>query len=68
MCNCNRIGTEEQVNEFTAVLKEYENQRDAIMVVLQKTQGIFGYIPEGTVKLIAKAIKTATILPASWIP
>lgn len=56
MCNCNRIGTEEQVNEFTAVLKEYENQRDAIMVVLQKTQGIFGYIPEGTVKLIAKAI------------
>lgn len=56
MCNCNRIGTEEQVNEFTAVLKEYENQRDAVMVVLQKTQGIFGYIPEGTVKLIAKAI------------
>ena len=56
MCNCNRIGTDEQVNEFTAVLKEYENQRDAIMVVLQKTQGIFGYIPEGTVKLIAKAI------------
>ena len=56
MCNCNRIGTDEQVKEFNAVLKEYENQRDAIMVVLQKTQGIFGYIPEGTVKLIAKAI------------
>ena len=56
MCNCNRIGTDEQVKEFNAVLKEHENQRDAIMVVLQKTQGIFGYIPEGTVKLIAKAI------------
>ncbi len=56
MCNCNRIGTDEQVKEFNAVLKEHENQRDAVMVVLQKTQGIFGYIPEGTVKLIAKAI------------
>ena len=52
MCNCVRLGTDEQVAEFNNVLAEYKNKTD-IMVVLQKTQGIFGYIPEMSVKLIA---------------
>lgn len=52
MCNCVRLGTDEQVAEFNSVLAEYKNKTD-IMVVLQKTQGIFGYIPEMSVKLIA---------------
>lgn len=59
MCNCNRLGTEEQVNEFNNLLTEYNGQKQNIMTVLQKTQGIFGYIPEGTVKLISKALKIA---------
>ena len=56
MCNCVRLGTDEQVAEFNNVLAEYKNRTD-IMVVLQKTQGIFGYIPELSVKLIADNLK-----------
>ena len=53
MCNCVRLGTDEQVAEFNSVLAEYKDRTD-VMVVLQKTQGIFGYIPELSVKLIAE--------------
>ena len=52
MCNCVKLGTDEQVAEFNSVLAEYKSRTD-IMVVLQKTQGIFGYIPELSVKLIS---------------
>ncbi|MBE5735985.1 MAG: NAD(P)H-dependent oxidoreductase subunit E [Clostridiales bacterium] len=57
MCNCVRLGTDEQVKEFEAVLEEYKGDRGNVMVVLQKTQGIFGYIPEGTLKMIAESLK-----------
>lgn len=57
MCNCVRLGTDEQVKEFQAVLDEYQGDRGNVMVVLQKTQGIFGYIPEGTLKMIAEKLK-----------
>ena len=50
MCNCVRLGTDEQVAEFNSVLAEYKDRTD-IMVVLQKTQGIFGYIPKESVKI-----------------
>ena len=59
MCNCVRLGTDEQVAEFNNVLSEYKNKTD-IMVVLQKTQGIFGYIPEPSVKLIALPLPIKT--------
>lgn len=57
MCNCVRLGTDEQVKEFETVLEEYKGDRGNVMVVLQKTQGIFGYIPEGTLKMIAESLK-----------
>ena len=56
MCNCNRLGTDEQVKEFEDLLQEYKDDRGNIMVVLQKTQGIFGYIPEQTLKMIAESL------------
>ena len=56
MCNCNRLGTDEQVKEFEDLLQEYKDDRGNIMVVLQKTQGIFGYIPEKTLKMIAESL------------
>lgn len=56
MCDCERLGTDEQVGKFDALLQEYRDDRGNIMTVLQKTQGIFGYIPEKTVKLIAESI------------
>ena len=59
MCNCKRIGTDEQVNEFYALLKKYKGQKENIMTVLQKTQGIFGYIPEESVKIISENLKVA---------
>ena len=56
MCNCERLGTDEQVQSFENLLKEYKGDKTNIMVVLQKTQGIFGYIPEGTLKLMSEAV------------
>ena len=55
MCNCERLGTDEQVSQFNEVLSTYTEKTD-IMVVLQKTQGIFGYIPEKSVKIIAEKL------------
>lgn len=57
MCECQRLGTDEQVKQFNDVLDEYTGKKDNIMVVLQKTQGIFGYIPEKTVGIIADKLK-----------
>ncbi len=56
MCSCNRLGTDEQVNEFKVVLNANINNSGNVMEVLQKTQGIFGYIPEESVKQIADAL------------
>ena len=60
MCNCKRLGTEEQVKEFNDLLEENKNKKDCIMPVLQKTQSIFGYIPEESVSLISNALNIAT--------
>ncbi len=56
MCNCVRLGTDEQVKEFESLLQEYKKDRGNIMVVLQRTQGIFGYIPEQSLKTIAETL------------
>ena len=57
MCQCERLGTEEQVKEFYDVLSKYKGNKDNIMVVLQTTQNIFGYIPEKSVKIIAENLE-----------
>ena len=59
MCECNRLGTDSQVKEFENVLEKYKGRKDNIMVVLQMTQKIFGYIPEKSVPKIAEALKMA---------
>ena len=56
MCNCVRLGTDEQVEKFESMLSEYKGDRGNVMVVLQKTQGIFGYIPELSVKVISETL------------
>ena len=56
MCNCVRLGTDEQVKEFNSLLDEHLGDKDNIMIVLQKTQGIFGYIPEMSLKLISEKL------------
>ena len=59
MCECNRLGTDSQVKEFENVLEKYKGRKDNIMVVLQMTQKIFGYIPEKSVPKIAETLKMA---------
>lgn len=56
MCSCNRLGTLEQVKTFNDLLSKNKKNKGNIMEVLQKTQGIFGYIPRESVKLIASAL------------
>lgn len=60
MCSCKRLGTDEQIKEFNFLLEENKNRKDCIMPVLQKTQSIFGYIPEESVALISNALNIAT--------
>ena len=57
MCSCNRLGTDEQVENLKILLAENENKSGNVMEVLQKTQGIFGYIPKESVKMIAESLK-----------
>lgn len=56
MGNCNRLGTDEQVKKFKKLLSEHIGDKTNIMVVLQQTQGIFGFIPEQTVKMISESV------------
>lgn len=57
MCDCNRLGVDEQIERFDAVLEKHKGDRGSVMVVLQETQEIFGYIPEGSVKIMAESLK-----------
>ena len=59
MCDCKRLGTDEQVAEFKSVLDKNVGNSGNVMEVLQKTPGIFGYIPEESVAMIAEALKVA---------
>lgn len=56
MCECVRLGTDSQVKEFNKLLDTYHGKKDNIMVVLQKTQNIFGYIPELAVSQVASSL------------
>ena len=56
MCNCNRLGTDEQVEKFHKVLEANKNTPNNVMEVLQKTQNIFGYIPKDSVKMISSEV------------
>lgn len=57
MCECNKLGVDEQIEKFDAVLEKYKGDRTNVMVVLQETQEIFGYIPEGSVKIMAESLR-----------
>ena len=56
MCNCNKMGVDEQIERFDSVLEKNKGNRTNVMVVLQETQEIFGYIPESSVKVMAEAL------------
>ena len=55
--SCNRIKTQQQINDFNKLLCKYSGKKDCIMPVLQKTQEIFGYIQKECVTQISKCLK-----------
>ena len=57
MCACNKLGTDEQVESLNALLEINKGNKGNVMEVLQKTQGIFGYIPKESVAMIAESLK-----------
>jgi NADH-quinone oxidoreductase subunit E len=38
------------------ILKEHEGQRGHLLIVLQKIQGIYGYVPQNTFEMVADAL------------
>ena len=58
-----QLGSSTQVEKFNSLLNAHIGDKANIMIVLQKTQEIFGYIPELSVKMIAEKLN----LPESEI-
>ena len=60
MCACsNVLGSPEQEKEFSALLEANLGNSGNTMEVLQKTQGIYGFIPKPAVKRIAESLKVS---------
>lgn len=58
---CKNFGTIEQEKAFFDLLKENLNNKTNAMEVLQKTQGIYGFIPKQTIAEISKYIKVSEV-------
>ncbi len=56
MCACNMLGSEKQEKEFSAILEKNKGNAGGVMEVLQKTQGIYGFIPKQAVVRIAESL------------
>lgn len=56
MCSCNILGSEKQEKEFADLLAKNEGKGDSVMLVLQKTQEIYGFIPKQAVIRIAEKL------------
>lgn len=56
MCSCNILGSEKQEKEFADLLAKNEGKGDSVMLVLQKTQEIYGFIPKQAVVRIAEKL------------
>ncbi len=48
-------GTKEQEEELLKVISELKDEKGALMPILQKAQGIYGYLPIEVQKIIANA-------------
>jgi len=57
MENCKgNYGTSEQKEKFLGLLETYKGNKNELINVLQKTQDIYGYLPEHLVKEISGAL------------
>ncbi|WP_313756879.1 NAD(P)H-dependent oxidoreductase subunit E [Tissierella sp.] len=46
----------EKIEEFKVFIKENEDKQGALMPVLQKAQGLFGYLPVEVLEIISKGL------------
>lgn len=58
MCNCGVQfnGTPEQQAELEAAIAELKDQKGCLMPILQRAQGIYGYLPYEVQEMIAKGL------------
>lgn len=49
-------GTPEQEQQLLAIISELKNERGALMPILQKAQGIYGYLPIEVQQIVAKGL------------
>lgn len=57
MCNCGGISDDPRQSDFVEMLKEYRGTSGKLIPVLQRTQGIFGYLPADALKKISDELK-----------
>ena len=53
MAVCENMGTEKQKNEFLKIVEECKGNPNELISALQKTQGVYGYLPEFAIKKIS---------------
>jgi len=47
---------DKSLGKVQEILKEHEGQRGHLLIVLQKIQGIYGYVPQNTFEMVADAL------------
>ena len=51
-----RAGEELDLAKVRTICKEHEGKRGDLLIVLQKVQGIFGYVPKPTVEVVSQTL------------
>lgn len=59
MCNCakERFQPTEKDKKFILAINKFKGQKGALIPILQETQDIYGYLPEESIKSIARELK-----------
>ena len=50
-------GNKNKVNSLNKFIEENQNKKGALMLILQKTQELFGYLPKEILEIISKNLK-----------
>lgn len=56
MCQCNCNGPKSDLSLLTEVLNEYGGSSSNLITILQKAQGIYGYLPKDVMYCIAEKV------------
>ncbi len=56
-CQCGSQEIDPKAQQLSEVLAEYSGQKGSLIPVLQKAQGIYGYLPKEVLKQVAVSLK-----------